>query len=38
MKENKSNYLYEFKMNGSFDQKDYMIDVLEKTVRSVEFE
>ena len=38
MKENKSNYLYEFKMNGSFDQKDYMIDVLEQTIRSVEFE
>jgi len=38
MKENKSNYLYEFKMNGSIDQKDFMIDVLEQIIRSVEFE
>ena len=38
MKENKSNYLYEFKMNGSIDQKDFMIDVLEQTISSVEFE
>ena len=38
MKENKSNYLFEFKMTGAIDQKDFMIDVLEKTVSSVEFE
>jgi hypothetical protein len=38
MKENKSNYLYEFKMNGYIGKKEYIIDVLEKTVRSVEFE
>jgi len=38
MKENKSNYLFEFKMTGSIDQKDFMIDVLENTVSSVEFE
>ncbi|MFN6091025.1 MAG: hypothetical protein ACK44N_01265 [Bacteroidota bacterium] len=38
MKENKSNYLFEFKMTGSIDQKEYIIDVLEKTVSSVEFE
>jgi hypothetical protein len=38
MKNNKSNYLYEFKMNGYIDQKEYIIDVLEKTVSSVEFE
>ncbi|MFM7014788.1 MAG: hypothetical protein ACKOX3_00530 [Bacteroidota bacterium] len=38
MKENKSNYLFEFKITGPLDEKDYMIDVLEKTVSSVEFE
>ena len=38
MKHNKSNHLFEFKMTGPLDQKDYMIDVLEQTVRSVEFE
>ena len=38
MKNNKSNYLYEFKMTGHIDQKEYIIDVLEKTVSSVEFE
>lgn len=38
MKQNKSNHLFEFKMTGPLDQKDYMIDVLEQTVRSVEFE
>jgi hypothetical protein len=38
MKENKSNYLFEFKMTGSIDQKEFMVDVLEKTVSSVEFE
>jgi hypothetical protein len=38
MKENKSNHLFEFKMTGYIDQKEYIIDVLEKTVSSVEFE
>jgi len=38
MKENKSNHLFEFKMTGHIDQKEYIIDVLEKTVSSVEFE
>ena len=38
MKQNKSNHLFEFKMTGPLDQKDYMIDVLEQTVKSVEFE
>ena len=38
MKEKQSKHLFEFKMAGPLDQKDYMIDVLEQTVRSVEFE
>ena len=38
MKDNKSKNFYEFKMTGYIDEKNYLIDVLEKTVMSVELE
>jgi len=38
MRENKSKYMYELKMSGPINQKDFMIDILEKTVKSVDFE